>query len=237
MNDRPYVLCLMMTSVDGKILGEHWGKSPRVKALLKTFEQTHEKLGIGAWIVGRTTMEKDFTDFAKPVLKKGHHELDRADFVAAGAPHAKSFAIAVDGQAKLGWQQATMQGDQVITILTEAVPDAYLAHLQDIGVSYVFAGKTAVDLTVALRKLWALFGIEKLMLEGGGHLNGTFLNEGLIDELHQLLLPLADGTANTSTLFDVAADAKKEGATLLKLASVARLDDDVLHLTYQIDRS
>jgi hypothetical protein len=35
----------------------------------------------------------------------------------------------------------------------------------------------------------------------------------------------------------VAADAKKEGATLLKLASVARLDDDVLHLTYQIDRS
>ena len=23
-NDRPYVMCLMMTSVDGKILGEKW---------------------------------------------------------------------------------------------------------------------------------------------------------------------------------------------------------------------
>jgi hypothetical protein len=111
MSNRPYVMCLMMTSVDGKILGETWGSSPRVKTLLETFEQTHDKLGIGAWIVGRTTMEKDFTDFAKPILKKGHHALDRQDFVAAGAPQAKSFAIAADGQAKLGWKQATMQGD------------------------------------------------------------------------------------------------------------------------------
>jgi len=231
-SDRPYVICLMMTSVDGKILSEHWGKSPRVKALLNTFEQTHDKLGIGAWIVGRTTMEKDFTDFAAPVLKKGHQQVDRQDFVAAGAPQAKSFAIAVDGHAKLGWKQATMQGDQVITILTEGVPDAYLAHLQDIGVSYLFAGATEVDLPVALRKLRALFGIEKLMLEGGGHLNGSFLNEGLIDELHQLLLPLADGTANTATLFDTEPAAKKAGATLLKLVAVKQLDDDVVHLTY-----
>jgi riboflavin biosynthesis pyrimidine reductase len=232
--DRPYVICLMMTSVDGKILGETWGSSPRVKSLLKTFEQTHEQLGIGAWIVGRTTMEKDFTEFAKPILKPGHHALDRQDFVAAGAPEATSFAIAVDGQAKLGWKQATMQGDQVITILTEAVPDAYLAHLQDIGVSYVFAGATDVDLPLALRKLRALFGIEKLMLEGGGHLNGSFLHAGLIDELHQLLLPLADGTAKTATLFDVEPGVKKEGATLLKLTSVQHLDQDVLHLTYQV---
>ena len=125
-----------------------------------------------------------------------------------------------------------MEGDHVITILTEGVPDAYLAHLQDIGVSYLFAGEKEVDLKLALQKLRSRFGIEKLMLEGGAHINGSFLNEELIDELHQLLLPIADGTIETSTLFEINSDIKKEGATLLKLENVKQLEDDVLWLTY-----
>jgi len=228
--DRPYVMCLMMTSVDGKILGEKWGGSPQVKTLIDTFEKAHEELGIGAWIVGRTTMEKDFTDFAKPVLKKGHQKVDREDFIAEYK--GNNFAIAIDGHAKLGWNEPTMQGDHVITILTESVPDAYLAHLKDIGVSYLFAGNKEVNLESALKKLRKLFGIEKLMLEGGSHINGSFLNEGLIDELHQLLLPIADGTIETSTLFEIDSKVKKEGATLLKLKSVNQIDNDVLWITY-----
>jgi riboflavin biosynthesis pyrimidine reductase len=232
-NERPYVICLMMTSVDGKILSDNWGNSPEVQTLIKKFEQTHEQLAVNAWIVGRTTMEKDFTDFAQPVLMDGHHDIDRQDFVAEH--EGDSYAIAIDGQAKLGWHQATMHGDHVITILTEAVPDAYLAHLRHIGVSYIFAGKQEIDLATALRKLRALFGIEKLMLEGGGHINGSFLNEGLIDELHQLILPLADGTIDTPALFQVDANHKKEGATLLKLENVRRIEDDVLWITYKIE--
>jgi riboflavin biosynthesis pyrimidine reductase len=233
-NERPYVICLMMTSVDGKILGEKWGDSPKVKVLRDKFEQAHEKLGIGAWIVGRTTMEKDFTDFAPPVLKKGHQEVDRSDFVAEH--EGDSFAIAIDAGAKLGWNEPAMEGDHVITILTEGVPDAYLAHLKDIGVSYIFAGKAEVNLQTALKKLRSLFGIEKLMLEGGAHINGSFLNEELIDELHQLLLPIADGTIETSTLFEVDEAKKKKGATVMKLENVQKMEDDVLWLTYKFDQ-
>jgi riboflavin biosynthesis pyrimidine reductase len=231
MNDRPYVICLMMTSVDGKILGEKWGNHPEISSLRDKFEQAHEELGIGAWIVGRTTMEKDFTDFAKPVIKAGIQEIDRQDFVA---PHnSGSFAIAIDGQAKLGWNEPTMEGDHVITILTESVADGYLAHLKDIGVSYIFAGEQDIDLNIALRKLRSLFGIEKLLLEGGAHINGSFLNEKLIDELQQLLLPIADGTIETATLFEIDSSKKNEGATLLKLKEVKQIEDDVLWLTYE----
>ncbi|WP_025145978.1 RibD family protein [Pedobacter jeongneungensis] len=233
-NELPYVICLMMTSVDGKILGEKWGDSPQMEQLRGTFEKIHEKIGIGAWIVGRTTMEKDFTDFAKPVLKKGHQKIDRNDFVSAH--QSKTFAIAIDGKAKLGWEKSTMQGDHVITILNESVKDAYLAHLQDIGVSYIFAGKDEINLKTALKKLRNLFAIEKLMLEGGAHINGSFLNEGLIDELHQLLLPVADGTIKTSTLFEIDEKAKKNGATLLKLEKVKQIENDVLWITYKIDK-
>lgn len=231
--ERPYVICLMMTSVDGKILSDKWGDSAQVKKLVGQFEKTHEELGIGAWIVGRTTMEKDFTDFAKPILKKGHQEVARTDFVASYTE--ETFAIAIDGQAKLGWTESTMQGDHIITVLTTSVADAYLAHLRDIGVSYIFAGEQEIDLAVLLNKLYTLFGIKKLMLEGGAHINGSFLNAELIDELHQLLLPIADGTIETSTLFEIDETVKKKGATLMKLKNVKQIADDVLWLTYQFN--
>ncbi|WP_406590100.1 TetR family transcriptional regulator C-terminal domain-containing protein [Bacillus atrophaeus] len=52
--------------------------------------------------------------------------------------------------------------------------------------------------TVVVKKLKNLFSIDKLMLEGGGFLNGSFLNEGLIDELSLILVPIADGASNSA---------------------------------------
>jgi riboflavin biosynthesis pyrimidine reductase len=230
-NDKPYVICLMMTSVDGKILSDKWGTSAKVKTLIKNFESAHDALGHKAWIVGRTTMEKDFTNFEKPIVKKGTQHIDRTDFIAER--EVESFAIAIDAHGKLGWKESTMQGDHVITILTEGVANGYLAHLREIGVSYIFAGKDQIDLKIALRKLKSMFGIETLMLEGGAHINGSFLNEGLIDELHQLLLPIADGTIATSSLFEIAPEVKKEGATIMTLENVKQIENDVLWLTYK----
>jgi hypothetical protein len=59
--NKPEVICLMMTSADGKILSAKWGSDKRVKALLDNFKKAHDTFGVPAWICGRTTMEKDFT--------------------------------------------------------------------------------------------------------------------------------------------------------------------------------
>ncbi len=63
----------------------------------------------------------------------------------------------------------------MITVLTEAVLDDYLAFLQSKGVSYLFGGKTDLNLKSVLEKLRKEFGIKKLLLEGGGKINGSFL--------------------------------------------------------------
>ncbi|MBO9199415.1 MULTISPECIES: dihydrofolate reductase family protein [Niastella] len=232
MIKRPRVICLMMTSVDGKILGEKWGDDKLVKILKESFEKVHELIGNKSWIVGRTTMEKDFTHYAKPVHKEVDQVIRREDFVANR--HADSFAVVIDGHAKLGWNSSDMLGQHVITVLTEPVKDSYLAHLQEIGVSYIFAGKDSVDLKVVLEKLTALFGIETLMLEGGGHLNGSFLNEGLIDEYNQLLLPLADGRMETTSVFEIEEKNRKFDATLLQLQEVKQIEHEVVWLRYKV---
>ena len=85
-----------------------------------------------------------------------------------------------------------------------------------------------------LVKLRREFGIEKLLLEGGGGINGSFLAAGLIDELSVLVAPVADGSVGTPSLFDRRAGAG--GARALELLAVERRASDVLWLRYRVKR-
>ena len=136
-------------------------------------------------------------------------------------------------QRKTGWEENKIDEDHVIEILSESVSDDHLQYLQNKMVSYVFAGKHELDFALALHQLSEHFGIKTLMLEGGGNINGSFLNAGLIDELSLLMLPLADGTVNAPTTFEVADYLPKKSASALKLANVQKLDHDVLWLKYK----
>ena len=51
--------------------------------------------------------------------------------------------------------------------------------LREKGISYISSGKSSVDLTVAVNQLGEHFGIRTLLLEGGGHINGVFLEADL----------------------------------------------------------
>jgi 2,5-diamino-6-(ribosylamino)-4(3H)-pyrimidinone 5'-phosphate reductase len=157
--------------------------------------------------------------------------LPRTDFVArADAP---SYAIAIDPTGKLRWRSGSIDEDHVVTVLTQRVPDRYLAFLRVRGVSYLFGGRDRIDLPVALRKLRKLFGIRRLLLEGGGKINGSFLAADAIDELSLLVAPVADGTVGSPTLFDVGPHATPRR---LELVSVQRRRGGLLWIRYRVRR-
>jgi riboflavin biosynthesis pyrimidine reductase len=85
-----------------------------------------------------------------------------------------------------------------------------------------------------LVKLRAAFGIEKLLLEGGGKINGSFLAANLIDELSVLLAPVADGTIGAPSLFD--ATHRAGSARALELLSVERRPADLVWVRYRVKR-
>ena len=85
-----------------------------------------------------------------------------------------------------------------------------------------------------LEKLRKEFGIKKLLLEGGGKINGSFLAADLIDELSVLVAPIADGAIGTPSLFD--AEEGRGPARHLKLVSVEKRAGDLLWLRYKVKR-
>jgi len=54
---KPYVICLMASSVDGRTLPSRW----RPKSAGGLFERVHDQLAGDAWLVGRVTGQ----EFAK----------------------------------------------------------------------------------------------------------------------------------------------------------------------------
>jgi riboflavin biosynthesis pyrimidine reductase len=76
-------------------------------------------------------------------------------------------------------------------------------------ISYIFGGKDRLNFSLVVEKLRHLFSIDELLLEGGGFLNVSFLNEGLIDELSLIIAPMVDGESGSVTLFETSSFLKK----------------------------
>ncbi|ACG74504.1 bifunctional deaminase-reductase domain protein [Anaeromyxobacter sp. K] len=221
---RPYVICHMGPSVDGRIVTDGWPRSARLSA---EYERIHAALGADAWIIGRISMEPYAGRAPLPPRARGR--LPRTDFIARS--DAPSYAIALDPSGKLRWESGAIDADHAVAILTERVPDRYLAFLRDRGVSYLFGGKDRIALPAVLRKLRARLGIRRLLLEGGGKINGSFLAAGVIDELSLLVAPVADGSVGTPALFD----AGEPGPRLrLRLLSAERRPGDLLWVRYRV---
>jgi 2,5-diamino-6-(ribosylamino)-4(3H)-pyrimidinone 5'-phosphate reductase len=215
----------MLPALDGRIVLRDW-KLPNAT---REYERTAETFDADAWIIGRISMEP-YAGKARVPKRRSREPIAREDFIA---PHdADSYAIAIDPSGKLTWRENDIDGEHVITILTEGVTDDYLAFLQEKGISYLFGGKAKINLEKVLQKLRAHFRIKTLLLEGGGKINGSFLEANLIDELSILLAPIADGAMNTPALFDL--EARRSPARNLKLLSMEKLRGDILWLRYKV---
>ena len=158
---------------------------------------------------------------------------DKEDFVAG---KAKSYAVAVDAAGKLRWRSNRVNGDRLIVLLSHRASRAHLAHLRSRQISYLVTGRgREIDFKAALEKLRRHFGIRRLMLEGGGKINGSLLHAGLIDELSLLFSPVIDGDSATTGLFET--DPRRKGlrARGLRLLKLSRLPGGLLWLRYRVD--
>jgi len=227
---KPYVICHMASSIDGRILPSRWRPHGTEGNL---YEQLHAQLGGQAWLVGRVTGQ----EFAK-AKEYANHTPDRFPREPWFAKRdASTYAVVLDAQGKIAWGRSDIGGDPIVVVLTEAVSDAHLAGLRADNVSYLFAGKTTVDLGRALETLHQELRLERVLLEGGGIVNGSFLRAGLVDEVSLIVWPVVDGAAGAPCIFDsTAADAGRAAPVhTMQLISSETMADGAVWLRYRLE--
>ena len=239
--DRPYIFCHMMTSVDGKIMGSYM-ETPEGNAASDVFyniafgSNPHYKHQ--GWLSGRVTTDDNFTLYRKPVLDENVPLVRSGDFVALSK--APMYYVSVDPSGKLGWESNTLTyGDttaHVLEVLTGKASNAYKAFLRKLGISYIIAGEDSLDYALAMEKLKTLFGIETLMLGGGGVLNWSFIQAGMCDELSVVIAAAADGSSETPALFETRGGMATNKAVGFTLKSAEVKDGGSVWLRYRINK-
>lgn len=229
--EKPFVVCHMFTSIEGKIDGAFMSNENALPARavygkLRGFYESD------ATIYGTVTMR----GFADGVLDEAPHSDKHYPREDWAAPHdVGQFIVAVDSAGILAWDSPYLERPgrpraHIIEALTDRTSDDYVSYLRETGVSYAFAGKEHADCALLLEKLGKLFGIQRIILAGGGLINGAFLRQGQIDEISLVISPVADGNTTANTTFET--EATQTMSTAFRLKAVEQVDGDGLWIRY-----
>ena len=228
--NRPYVVCHMTVSLDGKVTGEHLVRSNHSPAS-EVYYEINRNYKADAYACGRVTMEGSFTGGWYPDLSEFEPAYSPMDYLVDEV--TGFYAVAFDPHGRLGWKSDRIidvdeapgyDNAQIIEVLTHDIDLRYLTYLQSMGIPYIFAGDTEIDMEEALFKLKAYFGIKTLLLESGSILNGAFQRTGVIDELSLVVDPVIGGEGKPLCM-----DSKVEEYRLVDLKN----HDGILWLNYR----
>ena len=200
--NRPYVICHMLQSIDGKIAGGFFREKQTLE-LAKIYSDISKDYNGDAIIYGTTTAQEMFSSSkTAPVLNQ--NPIQKIDYIYKNDKN--KWIVVIDPQGQISFNQSVYQNTRLkdknlIVILTENISSQYLETLKSLNISYLFTGKDEIDLRLALEKLYDLFSIKKLLLQGGGITNTYFIKEDLIDELSLVVSPILSGEEKQPNIF------------------------------------
>ncbi len=141
------------------------------------------------------------------------------------------YRIILDSRLRIpeGAKVVNLSPSKTIIATTELAPRDRIERLENKGARVVLLGSKEgrIDLRACLSKL-AEMEMMHLLVEGGSQVNGSFLDEGLIDKLLLFLSPKLIGDSRAPGIFCGRGVASLNEAFLLKEFKVKRIGEDLL---------
>lgn len=216
---KPYIICHMIASVDGRI---DCDMTEQIEGGNEYYEALNA-LECPSMLMGRVTMQLHYA-LPEPCVANDSTPIGHEAFHVARK--AAAYCVGIDTHGKLQWGENEFDGQALLVITDEQCPKAYHDRLTEQGISWIAAGKEGINIARAMEILGEEFGVERLAVTGGGHINGAFLEAGLLDEVSFMVAPGIDGRADMASVFDGIGD-KNRPATQLHLESVKQMGETV----------
>ena len=201
---KPYIICHMIASVDGRI---DCDMTEQIEGGNEYYEALNA-LECPSMLMGRVTMQMHYA-LPEPCVANDSTPIGHEAFHVARK--AAAYCVGIDTHGKLQWGENEFDGQALLT---------------EQGISWIAAGKEGINIARAMEILGEEFGVERLAVTGGGHINGAFLEAGLLDEVSFMVAPGIDGRAGMASVFDGIGDMNRP-ATQLHLESVKQMGETV----------
>ena len=235
--NRPEVICHMVSTIDGKIAGQSF-TAEGLEPYLEFYGNTKQKFEAQATAYGASTAKEIFVGKGEKTFKGSSSITDESDYICG--EEAPYFVIAIDPLGEIPWKSGKPEGSpgleeaRIIVITSSHASKEYLDLLRDKGIAYLISRGTEFRLAEPMEKLKSIFGIERISLQGGGLVNGTFANEKLIDKLSLVVIPFADSSSSVPTTFETGSFFKHPISPLeFKLKEMQKIEPEGLWLSYE----
>ncbi len=116
---RPYIICHMTQSIDGKVTGAFLG-APECAGAVDAYYEINRAYKADAFACGRVTMEGSFTGGFYPDLSEFTGESVPAGDYTAKAD-ARFFAVSFDRRGRLGWRAGVI--DELSLVVAPVVAE------------------------------------------------------------------------------------------------------------------
>lgn len=221
------VICYMYASLDGRI---DCDMTEKIDPEAKSYYGILESFGDFTQINGKTTNAMHYA---------GEGIFKAKSPVPAGrtfykAQSARGYQVCMDTRGTLLWKKNEVCGKPLIVVTSEKVSAEYLEYLKERKISSISCGAEKISLKDALKTLEDEFGVELAVVTGGGHINGSFLDAGLIDEVWMMFGAGIDGREGFAASFDGRAENKSP--VLLDLIDVQKLEKGTVLLKYRLKK-
>ena len=223
---KPYIISHMMESVDGRI---DCAMTEKISPSHHYYDAL-EQLECPSQLMGRVTMQTHHAD-EQPFVATDSTPIGKTAMYKA--VKSNGYTVGIDTKGRLQWSQTEYDGAPLLVITSEICPKEYLDRLTGQGISWIAVGSERIDLPKAMDILYREFEVHRLAITGGGHINGAFLEAGLIDEISIMIGPGIDGRKGMAAVFDGIENAD-HAPTLLQLESMEKIGEGTVWLRYKV---
>jgi len=208
---RPYVILSAAITLDGKIAK---GRT-KIKLSSKNDKIRVHKLRakVDGILIGKNTLDTD-----NPMLN--------VRYVTGKNP----VRILLDSRGTIKSSSKIIQScSKISTIIatTQLISKKNLSRLEKFPLEVIKCGKNSVDV-VKLLKILQKKGMKKILLEGGGTLNWSFLKRGLVDELIITITPYILGGSDSVTLVEGSGFKNLFSINKLKLKKIQKIGNELV---------
>jgi 2,5-diamino-6-(ribosylamino)-4(3H)-pyrimidinone 5'-phosphate reductase len=208
---RPHVIFSAAITLDGKLATRTGDSKLSSKVDKNRVHKLRSK--VDAILIGKNTVKLD-----DPLLSTHN------------AKKKNPIRVILDSNATIQNNSRILKtSSKIPTIIAvgERASKKNLRRLEKLPVQIIVCGKHKINikkLLVMLRKQ----GIKKILVEGGGETNWSFVKENLTDEVIITITPYLVGGITATTLVDGAGFSTIVKSTKLKLKSVRKMNNEII---------